>query len=96
MLGPTTVAGLVHQDTARPCEAGCDAATDLRLSYGDPEMIEALWWGFFASSSLVLGGALALRFSIPSRVLGLVMAFGSGVLISAVAYDLVEDASTHE
>jgi ZIP family zinc transporter len=55
-------------------------------------MIEALWWGFFASSSLVLGGALALRFSIPSRVLGLVMAFGAGVLISSVSYELVEEA----
>ena len=55
-------------------------------------MIEALWWGFFASSSLVLGGVLALRFSIPSRVLGLVMAFGAGVLISSVSYELVEEA----
>jgi zinc transporter, ZIP family len=55
-------------------------------------MLEALLWGVVASSSLLLGGVLALRFSIPTRVLGLVMAFGSGVLISSVSYELVEEA----
>ena len=29
---------------------------------------------------------------IPTRVLGLIMAFGAGVLISAVAYELVQEA----
>lgn len=55
-------------------------------------MIEALLWGLLAGSSLLLGGALALALPIPTRVLGLVMAFGAGVLISAVAYELVEEA----
>ena len=55
-------------------------------------MREALLWGILASSSLLLGGILALRFSVPSRVLGLIMAFGSGVLISSVSYELVEEA----
>jgi ZIP family zinc transporter len=44
------------------------------------------------ASSLVLGGFLALTVGMSRRVLGLVMAFGSGVLISAVAYELVGDA----
>lgn len=57
-------------------------------------MGEALLWGIVASSSLVIGGVLALRFSIPSRALGLIMAFGAGVLISSVAYELVEEAFT--
>ncbi len=55
-------------------------------------MIEALFWGLIAGSSLLVGGALALALRIPTRVLGLVMAFGAGVLISAVAYELVEEA----
>ena len=55
-------------------------------------MGEALAWGLIAASSLVLGGILALRLSIGLRPLGLVMGFGAGVLISAVAYELVEDA----
>jgi zinc transporter, ZIP family len=55
-------------------------------------MGEAFAWGVIAASSLVLGGVLALRFPIGPRMLGLVMAFGAGVLISAVAFELVEEA----
>jgi zinc transporter, ZIP family len=53
---------------------------------------EALAWGLLAGSSLVIGALVALVVPIRPRVLGLVMAFGSGVLISAVAFDLVEEA----
>ncbi|MET0997920.1 MAG: ZIP family zinc transporter [Marmoricola sp.] len=56
-------------------------------------MLEALLWGIVASSSLAIGGACTLLFSISSRVLGLVMAFGAGVLISSVAFELVEEAA---
>jgi ZIP family zinc transporter len=52
----------------------------------------ALGWGLLAGSSLLLGGALALMLPIAERTLGLIMAFGSGVLISAVAYELVAEA----
>jgi len=52
----------------------------------------ALFWGLVASSSLVIGGLVALRVRIEGRVLGLIMAFGAGVLISAVAFELVEEA----
>jgi ZIP family zinc transporter len=55
-------------------------------------VIAALGWGTLAASSLLLGGLVALRWNVSNRVLGLVMAFGAGVLISAVAYDLVEEA----
>ena len=55
-------------------------------------MIAAFGWGTLAASSLLIGGLLALRFDIAPKVLGLVMAFGAGVLISAVAFDIVEDA----
>jgi zinc transporter, ZIP family len=40
----------------------------------------------------VIGGVVALRVAITRRLLGLVMAFGAGVLISAVAYELVHEA----
>jgi zinc transporter, ZIP family len=55
-------------------------------------MAEALFWGALASSSLIIGGLLALRVRIPMLLLGLIMGFGAGVLISAVAYELVEEA----
>ena len=55
-------------------------------------MAASFGWGFLAASSLILGGAIALAWRINERALGLVMAFGSGVLISAVAFELVEEA----
>jgi zinc transporter, ZIP family len=55
-------------------------------------MSEAFAWGLLASSSLLLGGVLALRFEIGPRVLGIVMSFGAGVLISAVSFELVLEA----
>jgi ZIP family zinc transporter len=53
---------------------------------------EAFTWGAFASTSLIVGGVIALRVRVSNLVLGLVMAFGAGVLISAVAYELVGEA----
>jgi ZIP family zinc transporter len=55
-------------------------------------MGEAFVWGTVAGASLVVGGAVALRVSLTRRVVGLVMAFGAGVLLSAVAYELVHEA----
>jgi ZIP family zinc transporter len=52
----------------------------------------ALGWGLLGASSLLLGAIVALRFRISLRAIGLVMAFGGGVLISAVAFDLVQEA----
>jgi ZIP family zinc transporter len=52
----------------------------------------AFGWGLLAASSLLIGGLLVLRVRVGDRALGLVMAFGAGVLISAVAYELVEEA----
>ena len=60
-------------------------------------MSGAFAWGILASSSLLIGGLIALRARVSANVLGLVLGFGAGVLISAVAYELVEDAfSTSE
>jgi ZIP family zinc transporter len=55
-------------------------------------MAEAFGWGLLAASSLVFGAVLALQLRIGLRVIGLIMGFGAGVLISAVAFDLVEEA----
>jgi ZIP family zinc transporter len=55
-------------------------------------MAASFGWGLLAASSLVVGAILAIRFRISLRAIGLIMGFGSGVLISAVAFDLVEEA----
>jgi ZIP family zinc transporter len=51
-------------------------------------------WGTLAASSLVVGAAIAMVFKVSHRWIGLIMGFGAGVLISAVAFDLVEEATT--
>jgi zinc transporter, ZIP family len=56
-------------------------------------MAASFGWGALAASSLVIGAIVALVFSIKLRTIGLIMAFGAGVLISAVAFDLVEEAA---
>jgi ZIP family zinc transporter len=55
-------------------------------------MTDALLAGLLAASSLLIGAGVAMVHQVQQRTLGLIMAFGSGVLISAVAYDLVADA----
>jgi zinc transporter, ZIP family len=54
--------------------------------------MEAGLWGLLAGSALVLGAAIAWLVPVPQRVVASVMAFGAGVLISALAFDLVDEA----
>jgi ZIP family zinc transporter len=56
-------------------------------------MGEALGWGLISASSLVIGSLLAIWLHLSLRLIALIMAFGAGVLISAVAFDLVEEAA---
>jgi ZIP family zinc transporter len=55
---------------------------------------EAAFWGFFGGFALVIGGLIAVlpRRPIPNHVIAYIMAFGAGVLVSAVAFDLTEEA----
>jgi ZIP family zinc transporter len=55
-------------------------------------MSNAFLWGLIATSSLVIGGLLGSWWTPGKRTLGAIMAFGAGVLISAVAYELVFEA----
>ena len=56
-------------------------------------MGEAFVWGLLASTSLVIGALFAFWFHISLRSIGLIMGFGAGVLISAVSFDLIEEAA---
>jgi ZIP family zinc transporter len=48
--------------------------------------------GLIGSSTLLVGAAIAYFVAVPKGVVAAVMAFGAGVLISALAYELVEEA----
>lgn len=57
-----------------------------------PSWLLAGLWGLGAASSLLVGAALGYFVRIPERVVGVVMGFGSGVLISALSFELMEEA----
>src|SRR4051794_19004234 len=52
----------------------------------------AALWGGVAGSALLIGAALGYTVDIPRRLIAAVMAFGAGVLISALAFDLMDEA----
>jgi ZIP family zinc transporter len=55
-------------------------------------MLEAGLWGLAGASALVLGAIAGLAIPVPRRWVALLMAFGSGALVSALAFDLTEEA----
>jgi ZIP family zinc transporter len=55
-------------------------------------MLNAFLWGLLTTSSLVIGGIIAMYFSLSKRTVGVIMGVGAGALISAVAYELVFEA----
>ncbi len=54
-------------------------------------MAAALGWGGLAAASLVLGVVLAFVRGWPPMMIGLILAFGAGALISAVSFELAEE-----
>lgn len=57
-----------------------------------PGWLEAGWWGLVAGAALLIGAAIGWYVSVPARVIASIMAFGAGVLISALSFDLVDEA----
>jgi ZIP family zinc transporter len=55
-------------------------------------MFEAAFWGLVGGLALVAGAGFALARGMSERAIAFVMAFGAGVLISAVAFDLTQEA----
>jgi ZIP family zinc transporter len=53
----------------------------------------AAGWGALAASSLVIGALVGIARPWPTKLVGLVLAFGAGALISAVSFDLWETGS---
>jgi ZIP family zinc transporter len=59
-----------------------------------PIWLQAGLWGLAAGGALVVGALVAWMVEVPQRIVASVMAFGAGVLISALAFDLVDEAET--
>ncbi len=59
-----------------------------------PIWLQAGGWGLLAGGALVLGALIAWFVSVPQRVVASIMAFGAGVLISALSFDLMDEAES--
>jgi len=57
-----------------------------------PVSLQAALWGLVAGGALVVGATIAWFFTVPQRLIAAVMAFGSGVLISALSFELMDEA----
>jgi ZIP family zinc transporter len=57
---------------------------------------EAFGWGAVGASALLAGALVAYQLAPSRRVIAVVMALGTGLLIGSVAYELVDDALEHQ
>ncbi|MGV0026337.1 ZIP family metal transporter [Phormidesmis priestleyi] len=57
-----------------------------------PVWLQAGFWGLVGGSALLIGAALGYFVRIPQRAIAAIMAFGAGVLISALAFELMDEA----
>ena len=55
-------------------------------------MGQALLFGLIGSSALVIGGSIGAYWRAPQQVSGVLLAFASGTLISALAFELFPEA----
>jgi ZIP family zinc transporter len=57
-----------------------------------PLWVQAGFWGLLAGSALLLGAAVGYFGRVSQRLIAGVMAFGAGVLVSALSFDLMDEA----
>jgi len=57
-----------------------------------PEWLQAGGWGLLAGSALLVGAAVGFLLPVPQRLVASIMGFGAGVLLSAVAFELIAEA----
>jgi ZIP family zinc transporter len=60
---------------------------------GEPVGIAAaFWWGAFGASALLVGALIAYWFAPGRRIIAVVMALGSGLLLGSVSFELAAEA----
>ncbi|MFF5172622.1 ZIP family metal transporter [Micromonospora sp. NPDC000089] len=57
-----------------------------------PEWLQAGAWGLLAGSALLVGAAAGFFARVPRKIIASIMAFGAGVLLSAVSFELIAEA----
>jgi len=56
------------------------------------DALAAGFWGFVGGASLLIGAVIGLYVGVPQRVIAIIAAAGAGVLVSSVAFELMEEA----
>jgi len=59
-------------------------------------MAEAFGWGALGAAALLAGALIAYLLAPSRRVIAVVMALGTGLLIGSVSFELVDDALEHQ
>ncbi|MBD2214316.1 ZIP family zinc transporter [Calothrix sp. FACHB-156] len=57
-----------------------------------PLWLKAAFWGLVGGSALLLGSAIGYYVKISQKAIAAIMAFGAGVLISALSFELMDEA----
>ncbi|TWI60416.1 ZIP family zinc transporter [Pseudoduganella lurida] len=57
-----------------------------------PIWAQAGFWGFVAGAALLVGAGAGYFLNVPQRLIAAITAFGSGVLISALSFELMDEA----
>jgi len=56
------------------------------------DLLQAALWGLAGGSALIAGAIVAMVVTLPERVIGMLLGFAAGVLISTVSVDLAAEA----
>ena len=73
-------------DARPPSQMRIGKAPDRPHNQPMPQWLTATLWGLLAGAALLVGAAISYFADVPRRSIAFVMAFGSGVLISALAF----------
>jgi ZIP family zinc transporter len=65
---------------------------DARRGKNDRVVGQAILFGVLSSSALVIGGAIGAFWRASKRLTGVLLAFVSGLMISALSFDLFDEA----
>jgi ZIP family zinc transporter len=57
-----------------------------------PNYIIAGLWGAIGGIALIIGSLVGYKYNISNRIIAIITAFGSGILISAVCFELLFEA----
>jgi ZIP family zinc transporter len=55
-------------------------------------MASSFIWGLVSGSALIIGALIGLYTRLPHKLIAAIMAYGSGVLISTLSFELIEEA----